>query len=73
VAVRLVPLENKNKEEMRKVFDLVLFPKMEWVSEERKNELVEDAFKQQTYLQLCESLANSDIDINAIKVKVTVC
>lgn len=65
-------MNSNNKQAMRGIFDLILYKKMENVSEERKAELALDPFNQRCYLELLAALSNSDINIDLIKTPVLI-
>lgn len=49
----------------------MLYPKMPEYPEDKKKLMALDPFDQRCYVELLEALANSDIDVNKIKTKVT--
>lgn len=66
----IMVLNSNNHQAMRGIFDLLLFKKLQHLSQERKAQLALDPFNQRCYPQLLTALANSDINIDAIKTPV---
>ena len=63
-------IEENDHSEMRNYFETYLYGKMEQYPSQKKAKLEEAPFLQKCHLDLFDSVANSDIDINKIKAKV---